>query len=278
MAGGMLAVKTSKTEATVEIPIFAPLRAVLEERGGKGTGFVFPEAAKMMRDNTDGLTYRFKALIAKALDKKQSKPPSKPTPAAEIEADGMIAIMKNVPEGARRDRTLATFRRYCAGESVRDIHKATGVSKATISDDLNAVETMIDKDFIRSRRGPSVKEAIARVTREKRKHGKKSASVRDWHALRTTWVTLALSAGVPLELVRRVTGHATVEVVLTHYFRPDREQFKAALMGALPSVLTGGKAGPVKPTDELAALVGKVTAGTADENDKKRLRLLAAKV
>jgi hypothetical protein len=48
-----------------------------------------------------------------------------------------------------------------------------------------------------------------------------------------------ISAGVPVELVRRVTGHATVEVVLKHYFRPDREQFKAALLGAMPAVLTG---------------------------------------
>ena len=60
-------------------------------------------------------------------------------------------------------------------------------------------------------------------------NGQRTASVRDWHALRSTFVTLALSAGVPVELVLRVTGHATVEVVLKHYFRPDREQFKAAL-------------------------------------------------
>ena len=79
------------------------------------------------------------------------------------------------------------------------------------------------------RRSFSVKSAIARVTRAAREHGQKSASIRDWHAMRTTFVTLALSAGVPLELVKRVTGHATVEVVLKHYFRPDREQFRAAL-------------------------------------------------
>ena len=34
------------------------------------------------------------------------------------------------------------------------------------------------------------------------------------------WYALALAAGVPVELVRRVTGHATVETVLKHYFRP----------------------------------------------------------
>jgi hypothetical protein len=37
------------------------------------------------------------------------------------------------------------------------------------------------------------------------------ASVRDFHSLRVTWITLALTAGVPLELVQRVTGHKTTD-------------------------------------------------------------------
>ena len=81
-----------------------------------------------------------------------------------------------------------------------------------------------------------------------------------------------------MELVRRVTGHATVEVVLQNYFRPDREQFRAALLGALPDVLTGGTPAKVKPAEELAALAGKWGDGTATKEDKARLRKLAAKV
>lgn len=88
---------------------------------------------------------------------------------------------------------------------------------------------------------------------------------------------MALSAGVPVELVRRVTGHATVEVVLKHYVRPDREQFKAALAGAMPKVLTGKKV-RMKPAEELAALAAKLAAGQATDADKERLRKLAAKV
>jgi hypothetical protein len=55
----------------------------------------------------------------------------------------------------------------------------------------------------------------------------------------------ARGSGVPVELVRRVTGHATVEVVLKHYFRPDREQFRTAMRDGLPTMLTGegGEAG-----------------------------------
>ena len=67
------------------------------------------------------------------------------------------------------------------------------------------------------------------------------SSLKDFHSLRTTWITMALSAGVPMELVRRVTGHSTVEVVLKHYFRPGREAFRASLGKALPKLLTGGE-------------------------------------
>ena len=51
---------------------------------------------------------------------------------------------------------------------------------------------------------------------------------------------MALTAGVPMELVRRVTGHSTVNVVLKHDFRPKREEFRKALETALPQALTGG--------------------------------------
>ena len=201
-----------------------------------------------------------------------------PVPAAEIEADGAAAVMARITDATRRERTLDTFRRYCAGESVRAIHKATGRSKSEISHNLHAVEDMIGKPFVRSGQAPGAKAAVARLTRATREKGQRAASVRDWHTLRATWVTLALSAGVPMELVRRVTGHATVDVVLRHYFKPGREQFRAALAGALPAVLTGGKPVKVKPAEELAALAGKVAAGTATDEEKKRLRLLAAKV
>ena len=82
-----------------------------------------------------------------------------------------------------------------------------------------------------------------------------------------------------MELVRRVTGHTTVDIVLRHYFRPSRADFKAALVGALPDVLTGGtEAKAMKPAEELKALSEKLAAGTATEKDKARFRKLAAKV
>jgi integrase len=94
-----------------------------------------------------------------------------------------------------------------------------------------------------------------------------NATIKGFHSLRTTWITMALSAGVPMELVRRVTGHSTVEVVLKHYFRPGREAFRNALESSLPALLTQGSA-PVTegPLQELARL-----AQEAPDMDKAEL-------
>lgn len=97
----------------------------------------------------------------------------------------------------------------------------------------------------------------ASVLSAERSNCVRRASVRDFHSLRVTWVTLALTAGVPLELVQRVTGHKTTDVVLKHYFRPGQEDFRLALEGAMPKLLTMGseeaRAGLAKGAIEVSA-------------------------
>jgi len=73
-----------------------------------------------------------------------------------------------------------------------------------------------------------------------RARGLRKASIRDFHSFRVTWVTLALSAGVPLEIVQKVTGHRTAGIVMKHYFQPGREDFRRTLAGKMPSLLAGG--------------------------------------
>jgi hypothetical protein len=232
----------------------------------------------MLNQNADGLTWRLKVLVAKALGGVNASVVPGPVPSAGLKDVGVGAIMAEIPEGERRDRILDTFRRYAGGASVKAIEKDTGRPRSTISTDLHAVQALIGKPFMRAQQPGSVKDAIAKVTRAKRAHGQRAASVRDWHALRTTFVTLALSAGVPMELVRRVTGHTTVDIVLRHYFRPDREHFKAVLGRTLPDVLTGEKSERMKASEELAALVEKLVAGTATDGDRGQIRKLAATV
>jgi integrase len=89
-----------------------------------------------------------------------------------------------------------------------------------------------------------------------RNGGLRRASVRDFHSFRVTWVTLALTAGVPLELVQKVTGHKTTDIVLKHYFQPGREGFRKALQSAMPNLLTNGQK---SPKDEMRDIIERTT-------------------
>jgi integrase len=104
------------------------------------------------------------------------------------------------------------------------------------------------------------------------------SSLKDFHSLRTTWITMALSAGVPMELVRRVTGHSTVEVVLKHYFRPGREAFRASLGKALPKLLTGGEEEESLDLPEEILKLDKEAKSLKPEEVVKKLKALAKKV
>ena len=85
-----------------------------------------------------------------------------------------------------------------------------------------------------------------------------------------TWITLALAAGVPLELVQRVTGHRTVQVVMKHYFRPGREDFRAAIFKAMPKMLADGGQKSVK--DQVREILEGMTARTWNRDRERLLR------
>ena len=106
-----------------------------------------------------------------------------------------------------------------------------------------------------------------------RKEGLRRASVRDFHSFRVTWVTLALTAGVPLELVQKVTGHKTAEIVLKHYFQPGREAFRQALQIAMPKLLTNGQK---SPKEEMLEILAKMTAKTWKKSKVRLGKILNA--
>jgi integrase len=97
------------------------------------------------------------------------------------------------------------------------------------------------------------------AVQQEREHGLRKASLRDFHSLRVTWVTLALTAGVPLEIVQKVTGHRTTAIVLKHYFQPGREEFRRTLAGRLPALL-GDRAAQPAEAFNLAELRAKLVA------------------
>ncbi len=79
-------------------------------------------------------------------------------------------------------------------------------------------------------------------------------------------------AGVPLELLQRVTGHRTTAVVLKHYFRPGREDFRAVLAQAMPRMLGHGSTQPTK--EQMKELLQKMTVLTWSADRKRLLELI----
>jgi hypothetical protein len=88
-----------------------------------------------------------------------------------------------------------------------------------------------------------------------------------------TWVTLALTAGVPVELVQKVTGHKTAAIVMKHYFQPGREDFRQALQSAMPKLLTNG----IKsPKDEMREILEIASIKTWKSDKVKLVKLLGS--
>jgi len=85
---------------------------------------------------------------------------------------------------------------------------------------------------------------------------------------------MALTAGVPLELVQKVTGHKTTDIVLKHYFQPGREDFRKALQSAMAKLLTNGQK---SPKDEIREILDGMTAKSL-KADKARLVALLTRI
>ena len=163
-------------------------------------------------------------------------------------------------------RTL-TRRKIATAPDVRP-WAATGSSRGTVSNYLNEIERETGSVCIRGKR----RRANGQTLQAARTDGRRNASIRDFHSFRVTWITLALAAGVPLELVQRVTGHRTVEVVMKHYFRPGREDFRQAIMKAMPKMLADGGQRSVK--EEMLAILDGMTARTWKRDRERLLKLL----
>ena len=250
-------VKTQKTGETVEIPIFALLRKelVLLKKAGE---FVFPDQAAMYRRNQSGLSYRFKKILIKAGFGRSEDDDSKEAEKAALEvvpddelhsrAYAYIDEMErpiNKPE--KPDRMRQVFDLYAEGKTIPQISEETGFSRGSVSGYLNELEDELHVSIIH-RKPTGVRKAKGEMSAT-RKNGKRRASRMDFHSFRASWISLALTRGIPMDLVRVVTGHRTVEIVFKHYFKPRREELRAALQKHMPTLLTGPQTKGTEPLD-----------------------------
>ena len=263
LAAGFVTVKTAKTGQMVDIPIFPLLREELEKLPGEPKGYCFPQAAAMYRTNPDGITWRVKQVMARALEGGAVE--AVPRPVEEVRAKG-LGYIDHLGATSKAGAMRAVFTAYLGGQTLDQVMATTGCSRRTVSNYLNELERETRCPILRGKRRALKTDGL----QTERENGKRRASVRDFHSFRVTWITLALAAGVPLELVQRVTGHRTVEVVMKHYFRPGREDFGQALMAAMPRMLSDGRQKSAK--EEMR---GILEAMSPESCLRDRARLLA---
>ncbi len=264
LEAGFITVKTSKTGETVDCPIFPQLRRELESLKRRGP-FVFPEAAKIYATCPQTLDVRLRRILERAGFVRQprnakldaARYPSAPPEEIASRAEEAIA---EAEWGATRQRTAAeVLRRHLEGMPGITIATEMGISRGGVSSHLHAIENLIGLAVVSPGRedtpkGPAMlADAPPEVQRAKR------GSLVGWHGFRVTFCTMALANGVPLELVQRITGHRTAEIVLKHYFRPNRKQLRDAIGERMPTALLGER-GPSKPEASLRERLKKMDA------------------
>lgn len=260
MAEGFVTVKTSKTGETVEIPIFPPFRAVLEEaarKRKKGVPYVWPKIALAYSRNADGLNHRLNRVLSAAgfaVPKRHGEAPSLgggkyPAPedaeaAAAMVEDGMEREGWRNASKAKARRILAL---HLEGRNGKEIAEALNVSRATVSEFLHAMEDAGRIALVSEQK----RDIPARATLADAQDGeqrKQRGSLCGWHSFRTTFCTLALANGVPMDILRKITGHRTAEIVLKHYDRRGRDAMRKAIGGAMPKAIAGAVAPSAAPT------------------------------
>ena len=265
MEEGFVTVKTSKTGETVDIPIFPPFMAVLKEaerKRKKGVPYVFPKIAIAYSRNADGLNHRLNRVLSAAgfaVPKRHGEAPSAgggkyPAPedaeaAAAMLEDGMEREGWTAKRKAKARRILAL---HFEGKGGTEIAAEIGTSKGGVSDYLHAMEDAARLALVSEpKRDTPTRATLAEV--EEGAQRARRGSLCGWHSFRTTFCTLALANGVPMDILRKITGHRTADIVLKHYDRRGRDAMRKAIGSAMPKAIAGA-VGDGKETVELEAV------------------------
>ena len=239
---------TSKTGVEVEIPIFPAFRDVLEKRQQtvpKRCPYVFPEAEELLRLHPDVLTRRIKTVFATAFAEERGVNVEEVVSTEKTDLKTVLpTVLKAVAESdlfrPKRERLAKMLEIYAEQPSYREVAKRLGCPLSSVSYNLRDAERIAGIRFLneqnRTRNG--IGHAIDQVTRQKRDIGRHAASIYDFHALRTTFVTLAAINGVPLDTVRLITGHTNTAVLQKYYDRAKGTDVADILGRAMPAALT----------------------------------------
>ena len=283
LADGFVTVKTTKTGEDVEIPIFPPFRAVLQEAARKrrqGVPYVFPKIALAYKGGPDALDRRLRKVLAAAgfvrpekVDAAKYPAPPSPADAAAMVEAGMRAAKWTAK---RKEKGLAILERHLNGEDGRTIAREMGIARGAVSTYLHDMEELGEVALVSPPKLDNPRRAtLAAKGEAQRKH---RGSLCGWHSFRTTFCSLALANGVSMETLRRVTGHRTAEIVEKYYNQAKRAQARREFAAAMPKAIAGTVAG----TENALQAAGPSSGAVAEEFEAvpadvaKIARMLAA--
>ena len=243
---GSIKVKTEKTGEEIELPIFAGLRVILErrltERKPKQI-HVFPEALKPLEKGE--ITRRMKKALVNALGEHKGVfiEDAIPADSADLGKD-LEDILKAIQESdlweGKKEVYCEYVRQYAEHRSLRKMQAVYGCPRSTLSKAFHRIEGIIGKPILprTTAKRVGMKKAVALLTRTERKIGKRSASIYDFHCLRTTFATLSFKNGVPLDYIALFTGHRCIATLRNHYCKATGRDVADLIGAALPSSLT----------------------------------------
>lgn len=296
---GRIRLRTRKTGEPVVLPLFPNLRDTLRGRPRDGT-YVFPDLAASYGKKRWAVHDRLRAVfVAAALQEPGGHvrkvaarfPIDVQVPDDESLRTSVLQKIRAMGPGEVSERVKSTmvevFDLYSSGLTIVDIVGKLGISKGSASNYIARIERAVGHPILR-KEVEAVRLAQARrpVNGDEKDEAKKDGmppeqsgrrriNSRGFHALRATFTTMALSAGVPVEMVRLITGHSLTETVLKHYFNPKADAILRTVEAAMPRLLTGRRDESVLE-ETIACIKGMTTKNLSGE--KPRLLELIEKL
>lgn len=250
-------VTTRKTGEKVSIPILPLLRQVLTTMPRIDEEYVFPTMARTYLSNPSAVNDRLNRVFRLAgfrpdeLDAPRGKKSATvDIPAADDLRPSVITKIRALTVDQVSDtikaHMLQVFDLYSSGTVVADIAQQLKMSKGSVSNYIDRIEKAAGHPIIRRQVKAIQDQRVAQDSAKEHpvkplpRRGKIRTNTRGFHALRATFITQALAAGVPVEVVKMISGHSATETVLRHYFNPDEKTVFNTIRAAMPRLLTLG--------------------------------------
>ena len=128
-----------------------------------------------------------------------------------------VAINNSKLSIKRKQKALSILTEYILnGCTVDDIKLKLGISKGSVSGYLTEATRLSGKQIIPS--SVSLSDTVEK--KDSSLDTETENEIIGWHSFRGSFVTMAIKAGVSIELLKKLLGSSLVEVIRKHYFQP----------------------------------------------------------